>query len=85
MLHVLPKGFQKIRHYGFLAGSVKKKKIKLIRKLLDVGTEIIEKVEDIIIGFVCPMCGKGVMARVKEVIGGAYAKAFPIALPIGGS
>jgi Putative transposase/Transposase zinc-binding domain len=38
LLHVLPDGFQRIRHYGFLANGHRKTKIALIRKLLDAVT-----------------------------------------------
>ncbi len=34
LLHVLPHGFVRIRHYGLLANSVKKERIALCRKLL---------------------------------------------------
>ena len=34
LLHVLPDGFQRIRHYGFLANGHRKAKLALIRKLL---------------------------------------------------
>jgi hypothetical protein len=34
LLHVLPDGFQRIRHYGFLANSHRRAKLALIRKLL---------------------------------------------------
>jgi hypothetical protein len=34
LLHVLPAGFHRIRHYGFLANSVRKEKLALCRKLL---------------------------------------------------
>ena len=33
-MHVLPKGFVKIRNYGILSNRVKKKQLKLIRKKL---------------------------------------------------
>lgn len=36
LLHVLPDGFQRIRHYGFLANGHRRDKLTLIRKLLDV-------------------------------------------------
>jgi predicted Zn-ribbon and HTH transcriptional regulator len=36
LLHVLPKGFMRIRHYGFLANAVRKKSIAQCRKLLIV-------------------------------------------------
>jgi hypothetical protein len=36
LLHVLPSGFQRIRHYGFLANHVRQAKLALCRKLLGV-------------------------------------------------
>ena len=36
LLHVLPDGFQRIRHYGMLASGHRRAKLALIRKLLDV-------------------------------------------------
>ena len=36
LLHVLPCGFQRIRHYGFLANHVRQAKLALCRKLLGV-------------------------------------------------
>jgi hypothetical protein len=36
LLHVLPSGFMKIRHYGFLANRFRKEKLALCRKLLGV-------------------------------------------------
>ena len=36
LLHVLPKGFVRIRHYGFLANRVRRERIDLCRTLLEV-------------------------------------------------
>ncbi len=36
LLHVLPRGFHRIRHYGLLAGTARKASIALARELLDV-------------------------------------------------
>lgn len=36
LLHVLPSGFHRIRHYGLLAGSAPKASLALARELLDV-------------------------------------------------
>ena len=36
LLHLLPDGFQRIRHYGFLANGHRKAKLAVIRKLLAV-------------------------------------------------
>jgi hypothetical protein len=35
MLHVVPKGYTRIRHYGFLATRIKKTIMPIIRKILD--------------------------------------------------
>jgi Putative transposase len=35
LIHVLPTGFHRIRHYGLLAGGVKADNLALARKLLD--------------------------------------------------
>ncbi|MCD4719705.1 MAG: transposase [Desulfobacula sp.] len=34
LLHVLPRGFKKIRHFGFFSPRYKAKNIKLIREFL---------------------------------------------------
>ncbi|TGS35545.1 transposase, partial [Mesorhizobium sp. M8A.F.Ca.ET.182.01.1.1] len=34
LLHVLPRGFHRIRHYGLLAGSARKASLALARELL---------------------------------------------------
>ncbi len=36
LIHVLPHGFHRIRHYGLLAGSARKASLSLARQLLDV-------------------------------------------------
>lgn len=36
LLHVLPRGFHRIRHYGLLAGSARKACLALARRLLEV-------------------------------------------------
>jgi len=67
--HVLPKGFVKIRYYGFMGNAHRKDNIYLIRQLLGVKQKI-EKVipnnwKDILLLFtgedptICTECGKG--------------------------
>jgi hypothetical protein len=46
LLHVLPKGFFKIRYFGFLAHTNKKKDIPLIRKLIDPDAILPEKIKE---------------------------------------
>lgn len=36
LIHVLPSGFHRIRHTGFFANVIRRNRIKMIRKLLDV-------------------------------------------------
>lgn len=73
MQHVLPKGFQKIRYYGFVNNAARKKNLRLIFKIqghqrfhrLYTGMnryQIAQKIyglpED---SFRCPVCGNGLM------------------------
>ena len=39
LLHVLPRGFHRIRHYGLLAGSARRASLALARQLLEVAPE----------------------------------------------
>src|SRR3546814_7532915 len=39
LLHVLPRGFHRIRHYGLLAGSARKASLALARRLLEVAAD----------------------------------------------
>lgn len=70
LIHILPPGFTKIRHYGFLSNRDKSKKLKLCRKLTGTftvkartTTEIIQKLtgEDI---SRCPCCGSERRSRI---------------------
>lgn len=81
LMHVLPKGFVKIRHYGLLANRNKKTKLELSRKLTLSPTykpkfEGLETLEIlcILIGkdvTVCPQCGKGKLRKVNSLVPGA--------------
>ena len=46
LLHVLPKGFHRIRHYGLLASGVKAENLARMRELLDVAPPPEEPPED---------------------------------------
>jgi hypothetical protein len=67
LLHILPPGFTKIRHYGFLASAVKRKKLALCKKLTGAklkasvklsAVDLMKKLtgRDITL---CPRCGIG--------------------------
>jgi predicted Zn-ribbon and HTH transcriptional regulator len=77
LLHILPKGFMKIRYFGFLASTNKKNSIPLLRQLINPDAKFAEKltetVQDMMIRLtgidisLCPACNKGKMA-VTEVL-----------------
>jgi hypothetical protein len=65
LLHVLPSGFHRIRHYGFLAGSVRADNIERARHLLVAAenasqpsrVEADSQAEDVSPARRCPCCG----------------------------
>ena len=60
LCHVLPSGFHKIRHFGFLANGRRKTKMAVIRKLLHDREPHSEcAAEPPTAGRPCPVCGKG--------------------------
>jgi len=68
LLHTLPDGFHRIRHYGFLANRQRTAKLALCRRLLDAPSPepSAEQVRDAVAP--CPSCGGamvvlGVLAR----------------------
>ncbi len=77
LLHVLPDGFVRIRHFGFLANRYKKQNIQRCRELIGIPQQIPETTEkntqqrmleltgiDITL---CPCCKKGSMVIVEEL------------------
>jgi len=84
LIHVLPKGFHRIRHYGLLASGVKADNLARARKLLDVAPPAPEP-EDIAADAAaplkaCPCCGSAM--RIIEVFkAGAPSRHTPTAMP----
>jgi len=79
LLHILPDGFMKIRHYGILSNRNKKDKLLLCKLLLsspakdrEYGDER-ETWEDLLLRItgidtgVCPYCGKGKMVLREKL------------------
>jgi Putative transposase/Transposase zinc-binding domain len=59
LIHVLPKGFHRIRHYGLLAGTAKSEMVAKARELLSVPATEPDADEDVAREHVqqCPCCG----------------------------
>ena len=74
MLHVLPRGFVRIRSFGFLANRVRDKQLVLCRQLLSVTepaavTSSGEPASPSVLGddsLRCPHCGQGVLKLVSR-------------------
>ena len=72
LLHILPKGFKKIRYFGFMSNGLRNKCIQLAKELLQVITgkttesfsafnSILEKL------FKCPNCSSGILDLTESV------------------
>jgi hypothetical protein len=82
LLHILPRGFTKIRYYGFLAHANKKNCLQLIRTLIDVPTayaqKLVESVQEMMLRLTgddiccCPQCGEGTLVYVRPIARSAY-------------
>ncbi len=77
LLHVLPNGFMKIRYFGFLANTNKKKCVPLLRKLIDPTVQLPDKTSETVQEMMlrltgqditcCPQCHKGKMVKVQTL------------------
>ncbi|MBB5464235.1 hypothetical protein HDG32_000328 [Paraburkholderia sp. CI2] len=61
LLHVLPGGFHRIRHYGLLANPVRRASLAKVRELLHVATDVNTSAHETVIetrpAFICRHCG----------------------------
>lgn len=82
LLHILPRGFHRIRHYGLLAGSCRKACLERIRELLAVTpppeADMPEDPADL--SPPCPCCG-GRMVIVEDFERGHQPRAPPVGSP----
>jgi len=77
LLHILPDGFMRIRHFGFLANRSKKHLLPQCRKLLNLDPHLprcpIESAKDLMLKITgvdlsrCPYCNNGTMIVVAEL------------------
>jgi hypothetical protein len=75
LLHAIPPGFQRIRHYGLLASRNKKQTLALCRQLLGIECELLPtraEMENyhqqaLAVAPLCPQCGLGLMVRIGTI------------------
>lgn len=76
LLHSLPRGFVRIRHYGFLANRNRNEYLKTIRDLMGVSAPLekeIASLEEMMLQLtdtditICPCCSKGKMQFFAEI------------------
>ena len=75
LLHLLPKGFTRIRHYGFLAGRHRDRNLATIRKLLRARAPEPEAAPERPADL-CPVCGIGEMERRADLRPAALFRAL---------
>src|SRR5271154_5753339 len=83
LIHVLPSGFHRIRHYGLLASGTRADNLATARRLLDVPAEQHEarddsRAEDAELSHPCPCCG-GRMIVIETFQRGASPRYRPAA------
>jgi hypothetical protein len=89
LLHVLPTGFQRIRHYGLLANRYREIKLERCRQLLGAPAPILES-PDAALDYRdhyqrltgvslrdCPQCGRGQMVRIESFLPGTLPRGPP--------
>lgn len=70
--HVLPKGLMRIRHYGFLANSCRRRKLALIRRAMACAQATPRSDPDpeparLFVGYPCTRCGRGMLRITAEL------------------
>jgi hypothetical protein len=66
-LHILPRGFVRIRHFGFLSGTAKKKAIALIREMLPPAPAVKKEPRKLkaFNPLLCPCCNTETMVLIE--------------------
>jgi hypothetical protein len=79
LLHVIPRGFVRVRHYGFLANRLRMKKLEIARALLgqpsaEAGPASLDgqsvvgvSLEKVVDPFLCPRCKQGRLVIVGDI------------------
>ena len=86
LLHVLPKGFHRIRHYGFLGNGSRAANIAKLREFLRLPPAVTDPVEDAItddqrqLPCPCPRCG-GRLIIIEVFAAGTQPTCWPTPTP----
>jgi len=68
LMHILPNGFMRIRHYGLLANRCRKAALEKIRKILAQPAKVEEKPKTGEVGdYPCPKCHKGHLVAIWQI------------------
>ena len=74
LMHVLPAGFMRIRHFGYLANCVRLKRVNLIRQLLAVvgsllkSTQTKDGLKPVSSACLCPSCHKRTLQSIQSFL-----------------
>lgn len=74
LMHVLPAGFMRIRHFGYLANCVRLKRGKLIRQLLATAGNLLKrtqtegKLKPVSTACLCPACHKKTLRSLQSFL-----------------
>jgi len=66
-LHVLPKGFMRVRYYGFLANPIRRERLSQIRQALRAPLPTVVE-NEAVMAPACPQCGDSHWQFVGEVV-----------------
>jgi hypothetical protein len=67
-LHILPKGFVRIRHFGFLANRFRSSRLTLCRQLVPASlaaTAVVQTQPEVRSNWQCPHCGGPMILLVR--------------------
>jgi len=67
LLHILPKGFMRVRHYGFLANRCRQRRLGQIRQALDAPAPDPVDQQPLPAPWRCRSCGKGHLHTIAEI------------------
>jgi hypothetical protein len=85
LLHVLPKGLMRIRHYGYLANRVRVKQLKQIRQRLAIQPEDESRAKPdgddaMPVNQPCPKCRLGVLHFVGEILSARQRRRYALSV-----